>query len=157
MSKRIKWTIETVKEKCREHGIECLEDKYVDNKIKMRFRCKCGNEYEARWDSVTTQEQWQCPECSGKAKWTIEKVKEECIENDIVCLEKEYVNANTKMRFKCKCGNIYEAPWNRVITQDQWQCPKCSTEKQKLDFNEIKDIFISAKIGAPKTPLFPKD
>jgi len=139
-----KLTIEFIKEKCREHGVECLEEEYINNKIGMRFRCKCGNEYKACWGDVTNKEQWQCSECNGKTKWTIEEIKRICKEHDIECLEKEYVNNNTKMRFKCKCGNEYEARWSDVTRNKQRQCPECSlknkAEKQKLDFNEIKRI-----------------
>ena len=30
------------------------------------------------------------------------------------------------MKFKCKCGNVYEVPWNSVKNRNQWQCSKCS-------------------------------
>jgi len=126
-----KWTIEKIKEKCREHDVECLEDKYVDNKTKMRFKCKCGNEYEAKWNSVIGRNQWQCPKCSGRAKWTIGEIKRICKEHGVECLEKEYANARTKMRFKCKCGNEYVTSWDKVTRQNQWQCSECNGKTSK--------------------------
>ena len=132
-----KLNLEDIKQECLKHEVECLEEEYINNKIKMKFKCKCGNVYEAPWAKVTSRNQWQCPKCSGKEKLNLEDIKKECLKHNIECLEEKYVNNATKMKFKCKCGNVYEARWRDIKSHNQWQCPKCSGN-EKLNLEDIK-------------------
>ena len=138
---RKKLNLEDIKQECLKHNIECLEEEYVNNYTKMKFKCKCGNVYEAPWARVKSQSQWQCPKCSEN-KLNLKDIKKECKEHGIECLEEEYENNYTKMEFRCKCGNVYEARWSDIKRNSQWQCSKCTTEiqklKRKLNLEDIK-------------------
>ena len=137
---RKKLNLEDIKQECLKHEVECLEEEYVNNATKMKFRCKCGNVYEALWNNVKRNNQWQCSKCSGwkgNTKLSLDDIKQECLKHDIECLEEEYKNSYTKIKFKCRCGNIYETTWNTVKSYNQWQCPKCSGN-EKLNLEDIK-------------------
>lgn len=135
-----KLNLEDIKQECLKHDIECLEEEYKNARTKMKFKCKCGNIYEAPWARVKNRSQWQCPKCSGKEKLNLDDIQKECLKHNTECLEEEYKNASTKMKFKCKCGNVYEAPWNTIKTYNQWQCPKCGRREgsKKLNLDDIK-------------------
>lgn len=45
-------------------------------------------------------------------KLTYEVVKNEFLINNCELLESEYINSYTKMRYKCKCGNLSEIKYN---------------------------------------------
>lgn len=123
----IKWNIERVKEKCIELGIECLEEKYVNVKTKMKFVCGCGkNTFSRSWEKVLLRNQIKCEECSGIIKWDIEKVKGKCKALGFECLEEDYIDSATPMRFKCSCGKEFSTKWAYVLMDNKIKCDKCS-------------------------------
>lgn len=123
-------TIEIIKEKCEELGIECLSDKYIDRFTKLKFKCKCGNQFERVWNKVKNG-RIKCSECSGKKHYTIEGVKLECQEWGIECLSETYKNEKEKLLFKCNCGEIFERTWSDVKHGRQRNCLKCKGRKTR--------------------------
>lgn len=62
--------------------------------------------------------------------------------NDCELLETEYINTNTKMQYKCSCGNISEITFGNF--QQGKRCRKCSgSEKYKYEY--IYNYFKSYK------------
>ena len=68
----------------------------------------------------------------------------EYVNNNSNCklLESEYKNQNTKMKFKCGCGEEFITTFEKFRTRNKRQCNKCGrkilTEKQKLTYEEVK-------------------
>ena len=58
-----KFTFEEVRNIFEENGCELLEDKYINNRTSMRFRCSCGNVSNARLDSFKKGR--RCQKCKG--------------------------------------------------------------------------------------------
>lgn len=67
------------------------------------------------------------------------------MEHGCELLEKEYVNAKTKMQYRCSCGNISEINWNNF--QQGQRCRKCGFLKtanaHRLKQNNIENEFKS--------------
>ncbi|MDP9675184.1 very-short-patch-repair endonuclease [Paenibacillus jamilae] len=64
-------------------------------------------------------------------------------ENECELLEKEYINAHTKMKYKCKCNNVDYISWSNFKSGNR--CNKCginkTTEKKKHCLSFIKEQF----------------
>jgi hypothetical protein len=58
-----KHTFEYVKHYFIENGCELLEEKYIDNKHQMKYRCCCGNVSKIRFDSFKLGR--RCMKCKG--------------------------------------------------------------------------------------------
>jgi len=126
-----KHTLEFVKQYAIEHNGVCLESEYKNAHAKMQWRCnKDGYEWKANWHSIHNSKSW-CPKCAGHEKPTIEFVKQYAIEHDGECLESEYKNNYTKMRWRCnKDGHEWEAKWHSIYNSKIW-CPLCANKKKE--------------------------
>jgi hypothetical protein len=68
-----KLNFETIKQKAREMGGECIskEYEYKGSNHKLRWRCKEGHEWNAKYNNV--QYSHWCPECAGVINSRLEK------------------------------------------------------------------------------------
>ena len=106
-------------------GGKCLSETYVNAKTKLKWKCSCGN----IWKSVSgniQQGRW-CPVCAGVQKNTIEEMKELAESKGGKCLSEVYINAHTKLWWKCSEKHRWKASSNS-IQQGQW-CPECGYKK----------------------------
>lgn len=53
-----------IRELANQRGGECLSDEYINNKIKLRFRCERGHEWSTKPKSI--KEGTWCPQCYKK-------------------------------------------------------------------------------------------
>ena len=74
----------------------------------------------------------------ARIKWTIEKAKEEFGKEGYVLLEEEYINSNTKMRYKCPNGHEHSITMSKF--KSGRRCPFCANEKMSKD--RRKDIEV---------------
>lgn len=58
--------------------------------------------------------------------------------NDIELLSNNYIDNRTKMKFKCKCGCIFERTWMQV-QKGTYYCNNCLLKKNSLTEEEIKN------------------
>lgn len=146
-SKRL--TIEYVRNFVEENS-NCvlLSDEYKNNHTKLKFGCSCGSIFYTGFDNFVYQETRQCLECANKNRTkdkvlTIDEVKTRVEENgNSVLLSTEYINAQRKLKFQCKCGNIYSRSWNG-FNNGQGYCLECSKKHSKGE-DKIK-IFLESK------------
>ena len=63
-------------------------------------------------------------------------------------LSTEYVNSQTPLQFKCKCGNIFERSFSKYHSAKQYVCPTCAknraSEISRLSLEDVKK-YISEK------------
>lgn len=76
----------------------------------------------------------------------IEYVKEFVKENsNCFLLSDEYINVDTKMRFKCACGSEFETSFYKFNKRNKRQCNECGKYKaanaQKLSYEEVKEFI----------------
>lgn len=111
-----------IKEFSKTKGGECLSNEYINNRTKMRWKCSCGYEWEARWYSIYNQGTW-CPKDAGKRK-TIEDCVEEAKRWNGICLSEKYINSTTPLQYKCDNGHIFNLTPEQVKS-GTW-CPECN-------------------------------
>src|SRR5207253_11435629 len=90
---------------------------------KMKWQCSKGHEWYAPSYSVKNIGRW-CPHCSGKAKNTIEQMKELAVKRGGKCLSDKYYNMNTKLLWECKEKHQWYATPGNVKKGESW-CPYC--------------------------------
>lgn len=132
-------TIEDCKEFAISKSGECLSTEYVNMKTKLKWKCRGGHEWVATFDSVK-RGTW-CPTCAGLMKYTIEECKEFAISKGGECLSNEYINNQTKMKWKCSEGHEWDVMFGH-IKHGSW-CPECARVSKKLGIEECKEYAIS--------------
>ncbi len=105
MPRGIKFTYEEVKQYFEDHDCELLETEYKNSKTLMRYRCDCGNPDICKIIFSSFKNGSRCIICGGREKHTFEFVYNYFKERKCKLLETEYLNARTKMRYECDCGN----------------------------------------------------
>jgi hypothetical protein len=136
-----KLTFEYVKNYFKEQRCELLEEEYVNNHTKMRYRCSCGNISKTRFDNF--KQGHKCMRCgtkegAKKQRYSFEYVKTFFRNNKCELLEKEYVNAIIPLLYKCSCNNISKIRFNDF--KRGMRCRKCSGS-EKHTFEYVKQYF----------------
>jgi hypothetical protein len=142
-----KYTYEEVKnyiENKSESGCKLLSTEYMGIHEMLKVQCKCGNEFEASFNSFR-QGSPKCEKC-GKTKWNYEKVKYYIeVESNSGCklLSTEHINIKSKLEIKCKCGDKFKTSLHDFKNMNQRQCGKCSN---KISWNyELVKHFIEVE------------
>ena len=90
----------------------------------------------------------------SRIQWSIDSVKE-FVDNKTDCelLSTEYVNAKTKLKFKCVCGREFERTWDNFLRKKTYLCRSCSNirplpkiAKRKISRSRLKPIEEVIKI-----------
>ena len=120
-------------------GGKCLSEHYINAKTKLLWECAEGHQWEARPSNIKIGH-W-CPFCAGKARLTIEEMREIAAERGGKCLSDRYINGRTKLLWECAEGHQWEATPN-VIKRKRW-CPVCGTkrmiEAQRLSIEDMRE------------------
>lgn len=110
------------------HGGRCLAPTYLGFGTPLAFVCAQGHEWKARPADVR-RGTW-CKRCATKAvnatkRLTIEMMREIARERGGECLSAAYVDARSKLRWRCgRCGHEWDATPSVVRNKGQW-CPPC--------------------------------
>lgn len=166
-------SIEKLKEFVNKEGNGCilLSSSYSNNKEKLIFKCKCGNEFKTSWDNFYGHNVRQCGNCANKSKkinWNIDLVKD-YIENEsksgCLLLSDEYKNISAKLKLLCSCGNEFEVSLGNFKKAGQRSCQKCrrakTTKELSYTIEEIEEYLknntdcqlISNTYKNAKTPM----
>ena len=111
---------------------------------RYRWRCGKGHTWEARADSIR-RGTW-CPRCSrDKSKCTIDEMRKLAARRNGHCLSRVYVNANSKLKWRCQEDHVFEATPGHV-KNGQW-CGQCGRERagraRRLSIVAIRAIATS--------------
>lgn len=102
-------------EDCQKHALskmgKCLSQFYT-NKDKLKWQCANGHIWDALWSNVRDKSSW-CPHCAGRYV-TIDDIKTIASQRRGECLENEYRNAKTLMKFRCEFGHTWHTTANRL-------------------------------------------
>lgn len=125
-------TKEIVNERLADRGIVML-DEYVRQTVKARFKCSCGNAWEARPNNILSGK--GCPECgrvsfSKKMRLSEETVRERLANRGITLLG-EYVHSQTGTKFRCQKGHTWKTTPNSVMQGRG--CPLCYEKNHPLN------------------------
>lgn len=115
---------------------------YTGNNKYIKVKCnKDGYEWDARFANIVKSQHNGCPRCSGKEKYTNERV-DYLLKDKPIYRIGDYINAKDKILFGCKrCNNEWLASPSRIINNDRG-CPCCYKKSE----NKIKDILMSKNI-----------
>lgn len=130
--------IDDIKQYFRSQNCELLETEYVNNRAKMKYRCKCGNiDYKA-WENFKTGQ--RCKSCaaikkSEKLRTNPEDVYSYYKQNGCSLIEENYINNHSKLPFLCHCNRI-EYDYNYRQFKEFKECRNCSNasfyDKEKV-------------------------
>ena len=120
---------------------KCLSDEYKGSHSPLDWECEKGHQWKTAFGSIKHGKTW-CPHCSNRAKLTIEQMRELAQQKGGKCLSNKYINVDTKLRWKCGEGHIWESiPY--LIKSGSW-CPKCNVEKrskaQRLTIQDMHQL-----------------
>ncbi len=122
-----KLTLKEVKEYFKDNDCELLETEYKNNRTKMEYECKCGNK-KCKITFKRFKIGQRCSECRGGVKFTYKYVKQYFEDHDCKLLATEYVDANTPMKYKCKCGNS-DCKISFSHFKNGERCKKCAIKR----------------------------
>lgn len=131
-----KYDLRYVKEYLAQFGVEVLSKEYHNNHDKLELRCSCGRVYEASWCNIHSKaHKVQCNVCSiGKEHpyWTQAEV-EDYLNSVGLQLLSPYHNDHDKLKIKCVCGTIFERSLNKIRSDGQTRCIKCTKSKSYVE------------------------
>lgn len=118
-----------------------IMSKYVKSSEPVEFLCECGEFHEKSPNSLLNGA--RCRKFIGcstpkKKDEFLKKLKEI---NDKIEILDEYVDANTKIRFKCTCGQIFYKTPSQMVRSNPL-CPKCANNRLSATetIQKIKEI-----------------
>lgn len=128
-------TIEDMQKLAQSKGGKCLSEVYINNSTKLTWQCNKGHKWKAIYNSVK-RGTW-CPTCNGNKTYSIEDMREIAKKKQGQCLSKEYKNLNTKLKWQCAVGHVWEAIPSSVV-KGTW-CKECL----KPTIIDAKDLAIT--------------
>lgn len=132
----IKKSLQDAHNIAHKHNGVCLSTSFKNIRTKLRWKCNiCNTIWNASYHSID-RGTW-CPSCArerqikkvaGKSRngkiYTIDVLREIAINKGGTCLSNEYVNMNTKYRWKCSSNHEWNASFDN-IKRGKW-CPFCA-------------------------------
>jgi len=119
---RAKLTLNDMQNLAERKQGKCLSTEYVNAHTKLMWQCKEGHKWKAAPDTIQ-QGSW-CPHCAHHIKLTIEQMQDLAKKRGGICLSKEYIDTDTKLKWQCMEGHIWEATPYHIKNRESW-CPKC--------------------------------
>ena len=112
----------------------CVSRIYKNRFTKLIWECNKGHHWESIPQTIL-QGRW-CPYCSKNSRLSIEKMHLLAKHNSGLCLSTKYTNTNTKLKWQCRQGHIWESRPGSIIS-GHW-CPHC---KELVMEPECRRIF----------------
>lgn len=123
------------------NGFKLHSKEYKGANSKLIVECKDSHVHEMNLSVI--KRGGKCPYCVGNAKYSYEEVYNFFKENECVLLEKEYKNANSKLKYKCSCGNKSTTTFSDF--KRGRRCKECGrkklAEKNSFDYEFVKNFF----------------
>lgn len=138
--------VEEIKKEVEELGYIFVSHKFEDNKHIITCICQCGKERTSSLETLRNGT-GKCQNCFGSMfAFTYEYVKQYFEDQGAELLEKEYVNARKKMKYRCSCGRIAEICFYSFKNLGN-RCRACgskrSADKQRLSHEYVFEYFKS--------------
>jgi hypothetical protein len=142
---KVKYDYTYVNDYFLEQGCELLENNYKNNKQKLKYRCVCGNIAYITFECFKNRGQ-RCSQCSGRnVPLTYDYVYQYFLQYNCQLLEKDYIDNQTKMKYRCRCGNISFTSFNNfkrgakccMNCKDDW----LSLVRAKYTIDDIANYF----------------
>ncbi len=142
---KVKLTIEEMQKIAESRGGKCLSQNYINAHTKLKWQCVKGHIWEARPCSIK-RGSW-CPKCAGTTRLTIQEMQKIAESRGGKCLSQNYINARTKLIWRCAEGHIWEAKPDHV-KRGKW-CPYCAGKTGEKICRKFFEAIFNANF--PKT------
>lgn len=131
---------------------ECklISTEYLNCKTPLALQCKCGNIFYKRFNKCNNGF-FICKECmnqhrSLKYRNNLQTVIDYINSTGCEYVSGEYINCNSLLTIKCKCGNLFQKNYNH-FKRGQQQCQKCGAEssrqsKFKYNTESVREILL---------------
>ncbi|MEN8079152.1 hypothetical protein ABFP60_19505 [Clostridioides difficile] len=144
----VRWNIDKVKQYINENTeTKLLSSKYVGRDELLKFKCKCGQEFQRSW-RIFYRGSYECKKCAWKKVnknriYDISSIKS-FVENNtsVKLLSKEYVNCKDKLKFRCECGNVFEVTFDNFKNNNKRKCNNCSMPNGKIGSDGVKRPYV---------------
>lgn len=134
-------TLKDMRKLAKSRGGKCLSRKYKGVLSKLKWMCKRKHVWEAKYRHIKDGH-W-CPVCAGRSELTVKEMQKIAEKERGKCLSKGYINHHTQIKWQCKEGHTWEAPYN-YVKLGYW-CPTCSESKPLRPNLDSEIIFKSLK------------
>ena len=142
----MKLSIEILQEEARKHRGALLSDIYINNSVKLRWRCESGHKWLANAHAIRSG-QW-CPTCAGRTPLNIYDMQKIAEERGGKCLSNSYKGQGIALKWQCKKKHIWNAVPGSIRNGKSW-CPKCAFERLS-DLNRRGSIGEMQKLAKVK-------
>ena len=123
----VKSSIDKMREVAASKGGKCLSTSYVNRNTHLLWECEKGHQWQATPGHVKSGT-W-CPYCAEQVSPTIQDLRFLAQQKGGDCLSETYVNAHTKLLWKCANNHEWWAsPTN--VKSGKW-CRKCGISERK--------------------------
>ena len=130
----MKLTIKEMQYLAEKRDGKCLSKEYINALSKLQWKCKQGHIWWATPHSIKNQKTW-CPYCADHIL-TIAELHQIAKIRGGKCLSDKYIDYNTKLKWQCKEGHVWEALPSSVKYRS-W-CPYCAGRNKTIeDMNKI--------------------
>ncbi len=132
-------SVETAKTLAAEKGGKCLSTDYKNCRIKLRWECKRGHQWDAPLESIRLLNTW-CNKCAIiKLSNTIEDAQRLAEKKGGECLSTEYVNAEKHLKWKCRKGHEWTTAY-ACVRDGKW-CPYCPFKSETVCRELFEKLF----------------
>jgi hypothetical protein len=118
-----KITIQDIHALAKKQGGKCLSKKYIGNAAKLKWQCADGHTWEASAAYIKTG--YWCTICRNEKK--LKYMHNLAKKQGGQCLSKQYINVDSKLKWQCAKGHIFERTRDDII-RNRW-CPTCARKR----------------------------
>lgn len=151
----IRWNIDLVKEFVKNNSkCELLSIKYESNDKLLKFKCLCGEEFDATFAKFKDRNKRQCNDCGRINQKDLAKLDYNYVKNFVndnsncILLSSEYINNSEKLSFICECGEDFKMSFAKFKDSNRRQCYSCGIkiriDGSKSNYEDVK-LFIESK------------
>ena len=134
--KNYKYSIFDLKNISVAKGGDCLSSEYKGLNSKYIFKCNQGHKWFEKGSKILKKGNW-CPDCSGKIRWNIQKIKSFAQKKGGDCLSSEWNGWHKKLLWVCSKGHKWEQTPSNIISGGTW-CGTCWGKNPQID--QIKKL-----------------
>lgn len=128
-----------------ENNCKLISKEYISAISKMKFVCKCGNEFETSFTKFNSHNKRQCNDCGKELRLLqrrkcIDEIKLEIKKRNAILLSKEYKSNSIPLNILCECGKTFKRCYSNIQqSKGDILCLSCSNSKNNLlDYEHIK-------------------
>lgn len=126
-------TLEQCQNYARTRGGECLASEYINENVKIPWRCDRGHKWDSNAASVVRAKSW-CKRCAdersakGRSK-NLEDCRILAASRGGWCIATEYKNSKTTMKWQCSYGHVWSTTYNSIQV-GHW-CSDCANDRKR--------------------------